>query len=87
MESMNLDSQYNFDEDDDKHNEPDSPEGLRDETCIDESPEARKQSLVKNKMKKKNNTQTKFMNPPNSTVKLRGVGTASNLVPVQKNKP
>ena len=25
------------------------------------------------------------MNPPNSTVKLRGVGTASNLIPVPKN--
>ena len=52
---MKLDNQYNFDEDDDHLNEPDSPEGLRDETCIDESPEARKQSLVKNKMKKQNN--------------------------------
>lgn len=49
---MNLDNQYNFDEDDD--HEPNSPEGQRDETCIDESPEARKQSLVKNKMKSKN---------------------------------
>lgn len=56
---MKLDNQnasYNFDEDDDNGvNEPYSPEGLRDETCIDESPEARKQSLVKNKMKKSNN--------------------------------
>ena len=55
MDKMKLDNQYNFDEDDDHLNEPDSPEGLRDETCIDESPEARKQSLVKNKMKKQNN--------------------------------
>jgi|TARA_B110000305_G_C19444387_1_gene643876 hypothetical protein len=56
MDQMKLDNQsYNFDEDDDHLNEPNSPEGLRDETCIDESPEARKQSLVKNKMKKSNN--------------------------------
>jgi hypothetical protein len=61
-------------------------DGERDETCIDESPEARKKSRVAQVMGEQNlkNQDAKFMSAPNSTKKLRGVNSV-NLAPVHKS--
>lgn len=64
-----------------------SPVGQHDETCIDESPEAKaklRTSHLKGDPNKKASSLSKFTNPINSTKKLRGVSTGGmNLTPVR----
>ena len=64
-----------------------SPIGQHDETCIDESPEAKAKSRtthLKGDPNKKPSALSKFTNPINSTKKLRGVSTGGmNLTPVR----
>ena len=62
-----------------------SPVGQHDETCIDESPEAKAKSKhLAGQQNKKAQALSKFTNPINSTKKLRGVSTGGmNLTPVR----
>jgi hypothetical protein len=64
-----------------------SPQGMHDESCIDESPETKANSRVMNRMgeeNKKNQALSKFTNPINTTKKLRGVNSGRmDLTPVR----